>query len=342
MSYPTTIEALTPLFLKQPPVCNAAVTRYLKDHPANKNSPLLKNMELIGSGMRGRAYKSRLPEFPDLRLVVKEQEVGGLAVSEFEALKFLAAKMESGELPWYYIYMYGSYGTLRKIDGKTTKMRGVIIERADMTYDEYISEYELTTKQHLELLYKIAYGVDCLEKIEMNHGDLYAWNVMLKLPVTDDTDSQDTAVGAREPLPEVKFIDFDEAFKDHTEFNYILTTSSGKQREDFYVGLDMNRFFDDCCHAHKKFTKKMIEYSKIRDPKKRNEEIECLIESSPKYPQEIIDFIYSFNSVDCEDAYRDMPHISGENVMKGCIALASELGMTLFTGRGAGAPTAVG
>jgi hypothetical protein len=287
------------------------------------------DLNLLGEGAAGTtftAYVIPQDEFPN-PIVLKEQKRNRFCQNEFEALKYLRNKMMNGEYPGYYIFMYGCF-----ISGNK---KYLILEKADINLDIYLSKYNVGVKECLTIFYHVAQAVSILENDELNHGDLWIENVMLSwLP-----DQEDEPENQRKYV--VKLIDYDSAFKPNTMIKNPSYGGADKYRDKFILGYDLNRFFDAIMYSYEDYIKEKIACKKkriarlkrqhIRDKSirvpsinERNDIDDDFDEDNIVFPEEIVDFMYRLGFKD-PNYFKDYPRMSGKAVMKTIIAYAQEL-----------------
>lgn len=308
---------------------NLEIFNYLKSIPGPKKSTAIDNSKLskVGKGVMGTTYYGELKKYPDFGLIIKKQSFSEYADNEYEALLFLREEMLAGRLPPNYIFLYGAYNTVDVMPNKTAKkpFKNFILEMADKSFDDYLSSNDLDAPQFFKLLYKIAAAVDPLEKIRMNHGDLWGENIMLvfdmeNIPSTSDSDESDE-VYEIDLNYTIKLIDFDAAFKHGSKtINRPARGGSDNYRTKFYLGYDMNRLFDSIMYNYTVSKQKLERYKKSTEyatnKKKAVEWIQEFNQEHINYPEEVIEFIKTFKYKCPTEAHCHLPQLAAENIMR--------------------------
>ena len=232
--------------------------------------------------------------------------------------------MIAGEIPAYYIFMYGSFS-----DGKYKYM---ILEAADCTLDDLMIEHNLTIKEYFRIFYHIASAISYLEDLQFNHGDLWSENIVVSFP-DKDIDGPDSFV--------IKLIDYDCAFKSKSSINHPSIGGADDFRDKFILGYDLNRFFDALLFSYKAFVKKRRTNQvrkwkrkhgkKVKPPKyiETDSSDEEYDEANIIFPPEIIDFMNTLNLHDPSD-FRTNPEMSGKSIMKKILEYAKNLDMNIW------------
>ena len=286
--------------------------------PIRQKSTIFKKREKIGKGVSGTVFfmDCILPNH-DVPLVLKIP-TSKHALNEIRAHKYLCKKMLSNEIPHYFPLIYADY----IYKGK----RHVVMERCDgRLYDDVFVEDDLTESQYLDFFYQLADAIECLETIEFNHGDLWTDNIMIWI----------TDIRTR-----ICIIDFDASFKkgvcDKPALGY-----TNDYRTKFYIGYDLNRFFDEILHYYKHYIKER-QKCKNRKRKERlkkqqkekngsdldesDSEIEQYDQDNPKYPPKIIKFIESLPLYNPEEP-KQWPQMSGNTMKERILNFAKEQGI---------------
>ena len=299
----------------------------------DRKSYMMCDLDLLGEGAAGTTYSAYVKprdQFPD-PIVLKEQQRNRFCQNEFEALRYLREQMLTGELPGYFIFMYGCF--------TSGGQKYIILDKADKNLDDYLATYNINTMTYLRIFYHIAKAISYLEAVEFNHGDLWSENVML----TWQSDQEDVPEEERDF--EVKIIDFDAAFKPKTRIINPSYGGADKYRKKFILGYDLNRFFDSLIYSYESYIQKKTRHKKakitrMRRLKKRGKKVQIPRmdeeDSSDReydneniiYPQEIIDFMYQLGPSD-PNVFDNCPDMSGRSVMKMIEEYAVTLGVDL-------------
>jgi len=315
-------------------ICNVALFEHLKKIPASQRSKLVKqkDLEKIGKGINGSAFFGTIDGFPDVPLVFKQQPVSQHADNEYEALMFLREEMLGGRLPSNYVFLYGSYMTTKVLPSRATKpFRNFILEYVDKSLDDFLLDNDLSELEYYRLFYRIAEAVSHLERIKMNHGDLWGENIMLSFEYPEEYDPEDSD---SEEIYEVdlpytiKFIDFDAAFKRGSKvINKPALGGSDERRRDFYLGYDMNRILDAVLYNYRGITKLINKYRKSKEYKTEGERgVQEFYEENIRYPVGFIRWIESLGTVTEPDrAHKQQPKLSGVEIMKSLQAKIDQL-----------------
>jgi serine/threonine protein kinase len=317
---------------------NNDLYKHIRSMRRDRKSYMMCDLDMLGQGAAGTTYTAYViprDKFPD-PIVLKEQKRNRFCLNEFEALKYLREQMIAGNLPGYYIFMYGCF--------TSGGQKYIILERADKCLDDYLADYDINTKTYLQLFWHIASAVSHLEELEFNHGDLWSENVMLNwLPDQEDIPEEEKDFY-------VKLIDYDSAFKPKSQIKDPSYGGADEFRKKFILGYDLNRFFDSLIYSHESFIEKKTKHKKakiarLRKLKKRGKKVtipslEEQDESDEEfdaaniiYPQPIIDFMYKLGPSD-PNVFDDCPDMSGEAVMKNIEEYAAELGIDLYSDSG--------
>jgi len=194
-----------------------------------KKKFLIKDLNYLSKGILGKIYTAELrPPFENTKLVLKEISKNSDYVdNEIKALKYLATRMISGDIPYNYIFLYGTF--------MEDKYKYLMLEKASITLSNLAYDYDISLKEYVKLYYNIGQAVKWLERIEMNHGDLWDHNVMIKW---DSKPSEFENVNYT-----VKLIDFDSAYKAGVATKPSLG-GSDLHRRKFIIGYDINRLVD--------------------------------------------------------------------------------------------------
>lgn len=310
------------------------IYQHIKSVRRDQKSYMMCDLEHLGEGAAGTTYTAYLKpkkRFPT-ELVLKEQRRNRFCLNEFEALRFLRDEMVAERLPGYFVFMYGCFTSGNK--------KYIIMEKVDCCLDDYLATYNINTKTYLQIFYNVARAVDYLEKLRFNHGDLWVENVMIKWdPEQEDLDEIDRDFS-------IKIIDFDSAYKENSQITNPSLGGGNKFRKRFYLGYDLNRFFDSLLYSYTSFIKKKLENKKrkiarMQRLRKRgkNVHVPTLSESDSSdkefdveniiYPPAIIKFMQELKPVDPEK-FSDRKDLSGKVVIQKILDYASELGIDLY------------
>ncbi len=312
---------------------NQELYEHIRNMRRERKSYMMYDLDVIGQGAAGTTYSAYVKPkgmFSD-PIVLKEQKRNRFCLNEFEALRYLREQMTEGNLPGYFIFMYGCFTSGNK--------KYIILEKADKNLDDYLVDYNINIETYLRIFYHIADAVSYLEALEFNHGDLWSENVMLSWH------------SAQEDVPEeekdfnVKIIDFDSAFKPNTQITNPSYGGADKFRKKFILGYDLNRFFDSLIYSYESYVEKKAKHKKnkitrMRKLKKRGKKVPIpSMEEDDKsdqeydndniiYPQEIIDFMYQLNVRD-PNVFDNCPDMSGQSVKNMIEQYSSKLGINL-------------
>jgi len=321
------------MLLTPPPVVfNDKIAHKIKTTKLSEQKYMMCDLEVLGEGAAGTTYSAYLKpkeDYPEM-LVLKEQRRTGHAMNELEALKFLKQEMLAEKIPGYFVFFYGSFSSGNK--------KYFIIEHCDVCLVNHMTDYNLTTRQFLNIFYHIANAVACLEKYNFNHGDLWVENVMLSWK-PDQEHLQDD-----EKDFWIKIIDFDSAFKKDLCTNPSLG-GADEYRSNFILGYDLSRFFDSLLYAYNSYIEKKIEckkqkIAKLIRQKKKNKNIiipsiddydscdEAYDADNVIYPPEILKFMQDLKPSDPGD-FSNRKDMSGEEVCKKILTLAKKLDISL-------------
>lgn len=313
---------------------NVELFNHIKNIRRDRKSYMMYDLEMLGEGAAGTTYLAYVkPEskFGDYPVVLKEQVRNRYCINEFNALRFLREKMLAGELPGYYIFLYGCFDS--------GGYKYFVIERADINLDDYMVMYDLSVEKYLHIFWHVANAVEALEAYHFNHGDLWSENVMIMWdPDQDHLDDEDKTFT-------IKIIDYDSAYnKKHK----VTTPSYGGAeyfRKKFILGYDLSRFFDSLIYSHDSFIKKKTAHkrakiNRLKKLKKRKRNIVIPSMDDPDssdeefdrdniiYPEEIVQFMRDLKPQDPND-FNDCPHMSGTAVKKVIEEYAEEHGYEL-------------
>lgn len=299
---------------------NVELYEHIKQASNQARNYMLSDMEPLGEGAAGvtfTAWVKPRDRFPD-QVVVKEQGRHKYSNNEFEALKLLRNEMMQGRIPGYFIFLYGTFNS--------SDNKYMILEKADYRVDDYTTFYNINTKTYLQIFYHIAQAVSYLESIQFNHGDLWSENVMMSWP----KDQLDKPIYERDFV--IKIIDFDSAFKPRSEITHPSYGGADNFRKNFYLGYDLNRYFDSIIYAYESYIDKKAEHKKkkierAKKQRKRNKSVRVPKIDEPDssdrefdaantiYPTAIIDLLYSIGPQD-PNVFKDCPDMSGRSIMK--------------------------
>lgn len=244
-------------------------------------------LELLGAGAYSKVYLCLYKQNPHENRFVMKFGNGNFFFNEFKALLFLRDKMIHNEIPHYYNFMYSNFTN-------KNKKKYLILERCheNLFHDTLIEHPYWDLKEYILLFYQIADAVDYLEKMEMNHGDLWTENIMAYWKNRDfpnvheessteteyseedyeETEKNDTytdenscltdissslegsGVSFQENyvLPEIRLIDFDASYKKGVCDKPNLGYSED-YRKEFYIGYDLSRLFDEILECWDKY-----------------------------------------------------------------------------------------
>lgn len=317
--------------MNPPPVeYDKELYQHIKEMRKDEQSYMMCDLDVLGEGAAGTTYSAYVKprdKFPE-QIVLKEQARNRFAVNEYEALSYLRDQMMSGALPGYYIFMYGCFTSGRQ--------KYIILEKADMCMDDFMTEYNLSTKQYLYIFYHVAQAVSFLEARQFNHGDLWIENVMLKW----QPNQEDIPVQDREFT--VKLIDYDSAFKVSSQIKNPSLGGADKYRKKFIMGYDLNRFFDSLIYSYESYIEKKAEAKEkkiaralkqrkrgknvhVPDINEPDSEDELFDAENIIYPQEIIDFMYQLGPSE-PNVFDDCPDMAGKEVMRLIKEYADKIG----------------
>lgn len=259
---------------------------YYTSIPNKKRYKEFIKLQKLGQGVTSKVYSAFSKTKPDHALVMKTSH-SKYIFNEFHALVYLRDKMLSGSIPHYYNFMYGNYTS-------KDKQKIIILERCheNLFDDVLVCRRDWGLKHYISIFYQIADAIDILEKMEMNHGDLWSDNIMVYWKhkeiqddacqsdedteddtvnsydmeyegTTDTENSYDTHVELSSELfhsfddeiPEIRIIDFDACFCKGVCESPNLGYSEFK-RSKFYIGYDLSRLFDDLLQSHQSYIKK--------------------------------------------------------------------------------------
>jgi hypothetical protein len=254
-------------------------------------------------------------------LVFKQQLASDYAENEYEALLYIRDEMIAGRLPPNYVFLYGSYTTTKVLPNRSTKLfKNFILEYVDKSLDDFLLDNDITELEYYKLFYKVAEAVDALERVKMNHGDLWGENIMLAFEFPDDYDQDDPEQTVFESdLPyTIKFIDFDAAYKRGSKvINKPALGGSDNTRNDFYLGYDMNRLLESVLYHHNATQKKIAKYRKSKQYVFAGEEsISEIYENSIRYPEGFIQWIKTLGVIEPTRSHRQRPNFAGAEIMK--------------------------
>lgn len=312
---------------------NRELYDYFNSLPAERKKYSVCELEVLGEGAAGTTYSAKMKQGTyQEQIVLKEQEKTCFCLNEHEALKLLRKNMMEGKLPGYFIFLYDCFNSGKK--------KYFVLEKADKSLDEYLTENNLETKEYLEIFYHLANAVSFLEAIKFNHGDLWTDNVMLSW----QPDQEDIPESQRKF--NLKIIDFDSAFMENSQINSPSYGGADKYRKKFILGYDLSRYFDSILYSYESYLKKKLEHKKKKinrlkklKKKGKNVVIPSLDESDESdrefdefniiYPQPIIDFIYSLKPND-PNYFKDCERMSGKSVMQKILDFAAQQNIDLF------------
>lgn len=319
----------------EPPVLNydPDLYKHVRTIRRDRKCYMMTDLEMLGSGAAGTTYTAYVKpkdQFPE-PVVLKEQKRNRYCLNEFEALKYLREQMIDGNLPGYYIFMYGCF--------TSGGQKYIILEMADKCLDTYLIENNVTTEIYLRIFWHIANAVAHLEALKFNHGDLWSENVMM----TWKPDQENVPEAEREF--DIKIIDYDSAFKANSQIVNPSYGGADKFRDKFILGYDLNRFFDSLIYSYESYVKKKEKHkkakiAKMRRLRKQGKKVKIPKMNEPDtddeefdqdniiYPQEIVDFMYRLGPSD-PNVFDDCPDMSGKAVMKAVEEYAKELGIIL-------------
>lgn len=256
---------------------------------------LLLIRDVLGEGASGTAVSADVkPRGKYPTVVLKELNNKRYGTNEKNALKLITKLQKQGKLSNYFINLYA--------DVNSGHNCYLVLEKADIRFDELFTPRNGTTKEFLNIFWQLSQAVKELEAIQMNHGDLWVENVML------------TKVGDRY---HVRIIDFDCAFKERSNINKPALGGAFYYRSKFILGYDLNRFFDSLLYSYRKYVVKKLADKKRRIAKatmmrKRGKKVtvpKLDVEDSEDeewdqenimYPPEIIEFMESLGTCDPE------------------------------------------
>lgn len=285
------------------------------------------------------------------QLVVKSQLIDrehDVSANEFAALVYLRDRMNAGDLPWYYVYMFGSYIERRR---SGQQLRCVLLEDCGMTCKRYQRRnwMRMSPRQVLELWYRIAHAVDALERIEMNHGDLYRDNVMVCLKRLNDTTTDTGGANSSNVGDDqnehnldydIKLIDYDSCFMQGVSTDPALGCSD-YYRKRFILGLDMNAFLFNECWLLAQYLNDLDEYRESKEYLENGGEatIDRYIKPDVCYPEEIREFLATLTgdvieTNDIVNTHSDYHHhsTSGAAIMQKIATFArTKLNVELFS-----------
>jgi preprotein translocase subunit SecE len=182
-------------------------------------------------------------------------------------------------------------------------------------------DYNFNYEWYKKTFYHITNAVALLEKFNFNHGDLWNENVMIKWrPGQED-------IPEHKRKFDIKFIDFDSSYMDDSNINNPTLGGGDNYRERFYIGYDLNRYFDALKYTHEKGLKNKVDYRIKKAKKLKIPESELEADSSEEefdivniiYPQKILEFMYSLPTICPEEFEEKYPdgciELSGKNVL---------------------------
>jgi tRNA A-37 threonylcarbamoyl transferase component Bud32 len=278
--------------------------KYLNGLSNTDKSYKIYDLDVLGGGVTGNTYTASVKDHTT-SVVLKEMNRSKDSSNEYEALLWLQKKMLTGEIPPYYVFLYTSFTSGKK--------KYFVLDKADTNLDDYLIENNLSKEEYLSLFWAIADAVEHLEKNQMNHGDLWGENIMLK-------DGK------------IVIIDFDAAYKNNSTICSPALGGSDDYRSKFILGYDMNRFFDSCIFSYESYIKKKTDYKKAkilkakRQLKKGKKVVIPKMEEEDEddrefddvniiYPPEIIAFMYSLKRQDV-NSFDDNEAMSGASIKK--------------------------
>ena len=268
---------------------NKELYDYYTSIPNKKRYKEFIKLKKLGQGVTSKVYSTFSKNKPEQKLVMKTSH-SKYILNEFQALLYLRDKMLLGTIPHYYNFMYSNYTS-------KDKQKIIILERCheNLFDDVLVCRRDWGLKEYIMIFYQIADAVDILEKMEMNHGDLWSDNIMVywktkeieemdegydsneetsssknneASETNDDTDdsydSEPSETSDQEyyslshennEIPEIRIIDFDASFCKGVCESPNLGYSEFK-RTAFYIGYDLSRLFDDLLQSHKSYMKK--------------------------------------------------------------------------------------
>jgi serine/threonine protein kinase len=322
--------------MERPPLkYNQKIYEHIRTLPRAKKPYMMCDLEKISeggaTGVAFTAYVKPKQDFPE-QVVLKQHKRSVHCTNEFECLKYLRDKMLAGELPAYYIFLYGCF--------TSGSCRYLILEKADKHIFQHFVDYNLSVKIYLQTFWQVADAVSYLEAVKLNHGDLWEENVMLNW----NPDQHD--IPEEERSFTIKIIDFDAAFQPGSTIKNPNYGGAENYRTKFIIGYDLSRFFDalifnyEDCVEKKKLYKKELMQKERRAKKRKNPpvpktetEIDAQVEEefyeNATYPQEIIDFMYSLKPND-PDHFEHCERMSGKSVCAMIVKFAEQLGVSLF------------
>lgn len=314
---------------------NIELYEHIKQASNQARNYMLSDMEPLGEGAAGvtfTAWVKPRDRFPD-QVVVKEQGRHKYSNNEFEALKLLRHEMLHERIPGYFIFLYGTFNS--------SDNKYMILEKADYRVDDYTINYNINTKTYLQIFYHIAQAVSYLESIQFNHGDLWSENVMMSWA----PNQLDKPIYERDFT--IKIIDFDSAYKPNSEIIHPSYGGADNFRKNFYLGYDLNRYFDSLIYAYESYIEKKAEHKKkkierAKKQRKRNKNVRVpkMDESDSSdhefdranaiYPDAIVDLLYAIGPQD-PNVFKDCPDMSGAAIMKMIKETAGKLKVDLST-----------
>lgn len=297
---------------------NQDLEDYLNENKS-KLDDLLIVQDVLGEGVAGVALSAEVKprgKFP--MVVLKEMDSKKYCTNERNALNLLTKLKKEGQISNYFINLYADI-----VSGSNNYL---ILEKADVRFDELFTPRNGTTTEFLTIFWQLSQAVKELEAIEMNHGDLWVENVML------------TEIDG---YHHVRIIDFDAAFKEKSIINKPAVGGADYHRTSFVLGYDLNRFFDSVLHSYHSYTKRKLADKKRRIAKakrlqKLGKDVEIpkldvqdsddeeWDELNVDYPADIVTFMEELGVQD-PNCFDPMPNLSGETVQKKIEELADKL-----------------
>ena len=302
---------------------NVQMYNYIKEMRKDRHSYMLCDLDVLGEGAAGTTYTAYVKPKSDYPnpVVLKEQKRTRFCANEFEALKLIRELMIAGELPGYYIFMYGCF-----VSGS---QKYLILEKADKSLDSFLTDNNVNTRTFMYIFYHVAKAVSLLEKLEFNHGDLWVENVMLKWTDPCESDNDNIPEGERKFI--IKLIDYDSAYMTNSQIKNPSYGGADIFRKKFIIGYDLNRFFDSLIYAYESYIEKKTEHKqekinrakkllkkgkKVVVPKEDEQDTddEEFDADNIIYPPEVIDFMYQLGPSE-PNVFDQCPDMSGESVI---------------------------
>lgn len=283
---------------------NELILEKIQEISKTRKKSMMGDLTPLSKGIWGKTYTGELRCFPGHTVVVKKLVNGTFANNEYEALIYLRDKMLKKEIPPYYNFIYGNYSK----DG----YRYFILEKADKMLDDVMIDTLQTTEWYKDIFMQLFDAVDYLEKLKINHGDLWNDNLMVRWG-SGESES-----------PKLVLIDWDSAFGENTAFQNPTLGGGTIKKKRFILGYDLNRYFDAILYSYNSYQRKKNACikrfaRKVSNPEEHPEVLEYDNENVV-HPKEILSFLKTIEKIithiDKVDNDTDLSKLSAVNMRK--------------------------